>query len=104
AAQTSTHLPDARFRHYGPVPRGEEIYRRSCLELHARLGLGDRFQFMGPTTDPTGVVRDSDVVLMTNISEGLPIPILEAMGPAQPVVSTGVGGVPEVVRGCGMVC
>ncbi|WP_445149590.1 DUF3492 domain-containing protein [Baekduia sp. Peel2402] len=104
AARTLTHLPSARFLHYGPVPRGEEAYHRSCLELHARLGLGERFTFMGPTADPTGVVRDCDVVLMTSISEGLPMAILEAMGQARPVVSTGVGGVPEVVRGCGMVC
>jgi len=104
AAQTTAHLPAARFLHYGPVPRGEEIYGRSCVALHERLGLGDRFRFMGPTTDPLGVVRASDVVLMTSISEGLPIAILEAMGQARPVVSTGVGGVPEVVRGCGLVC
>jgi glycosyltransferase involved in cell wall biosynthesis len=104
AAQTTATLPGARFLHYGPVPRGEEIYGRSCLALHERLGLRDRFRFMGPTTDPTGVVRASDVVLMTSISEGLPIAILEAMGQARPVVSTGVGGVPEVVRGCGLVC
>jgi glycosyltransferase involved in cell wall biosynthesis len=74
------------------------------VALHERLGLGERFRFMGPTADPTGVVRASDVVLMTSISEGLPMAILEAMGQARPVVSTGVGGVPEVVRGCGMVC
>jgi len=104
AAQTTAHLPGARFLHYGPVPRGEEIYGRSCVALHERLGLGERFRFMGPTADPTGVVRASDVVLMTSISEGLPMAILEAMGQARPVVSTGVGGVPEVVRGCGMVC
>jgi glycosyltransferase involved in cell wall biosynthesis len=104
AAQTTATLPAAQFLHYGPVPRGEEIYGRSCVALHARLGLGERFRFMGPTADPTGVVRASDVVLMTSISEGLPIAILEAMGQARPVVSTGVGGVPEVVRGCGLVC
>ena len=104
AAQTTAHLPRRQFLHYGPVPRGEEIYGRSCVALHERLGLGERFRFMGPTADPTGVVRASDVVLMTSISEGLPMAILEAMGQARPVVSTGVGGVPEVVRGCGMVC
>jgi polysaccharide biosynthesis protein PelF len=104
AAATTAHVPDARFLHYGPVPRGEEIYGRSCLTLHAQLGLGDRFRFMGPTNDPTGAVRAGDVVLMTSISEGLPMAILEAMGEARPVVSTGVGGVPEVVRGCGLVC
>src|SRR5687767_2169508 len=58
---------------------------------------------MGRTKDPNGVVRDADVVIMTSISEGLPMSILEAMGQGRPVVSTGVGGVPDVVRGCGMV-
>ena len=52
---------------------------------------------MGRTTDPNGAVRDADVVLMTSISEGLPMSILEAMGQGRPVVSTGVGGVPDVV-------
>ncbi|HEX5925903.1 MAG TPA: DUF3492 domain-containing protein [Baekduia sp.] len=104
AAETLRFVPEARFRYYGPVTPGEEAYGRSCMALHERLGLGDRFRFMGPTTDPTSVVRAADVVLMTSISEGLPMSILEAMGEGRPVVSTGVGGVPEVVRGCGAVC
>jgi glycosyltransferase involved in cell wall biosynthesis len=104
AAATLRFVPDARFLHYGPVPDGEESYARSCLALHERLGLGERFRFMGPTTDPNGVMRAADVVLMTSISEGLPLSILEAMGEGRPVVSTGVGGVPDVVRGCGAVC
>ena len=85
------------------MTRGEEAYGRSCLALHEQLGLGDRFRFMGRTTDPNGVVRDADVVLMTSISEGLPMSILEAMGQGRPVVATGVGGVPDVVKGCGVV-
>ena len=103
AAETLRLLPDARFVHYGSVSPGEEAYGRSCLALHARLGLGERFRFMGRTTDPNGAVRDADVVLMTSISEGLPMSILEAMSEARPVVSTGVGGVPDVVTGCGVV-
>jgi polysaccharide biosynthesis protein PelF len=95
AAETLRHVPDATFLHYGPVTAGEEDYGRSCETLHARLGLGDRFRFMGRTSDPDGVVRDADVVLMT---------VLEAMGQGRPVVTTGVGGVPDVVRGCGVVC
>ena len=71
--------------------------------MHERLGLGDRFRFMGRTNDPTGVMRAADVILMTSISEGLPMSILEAMSQARPVISTGVGGVPDVVKGCGAV-
>jgi glycosyltransferase involved in cell wall biosynthesis len=104
AAQALAFVPDARFEHYGPVPSGEEAYGRSCLALHERLGLRERFRFRGPTGDPDAAVRSADVVLMTSISEGLPMSILEAMGQGRPVVATGVGGVPDVVRGCGAVC
>jgi glycosyltransferase involved in cell wall biosynthesis len=103
AAEVIARMPDATFRYFGPVTQGQEAYGRSCEALHERLGLGDRFVFMGPTHDPNGVIRDADLVLMTSISEGLPMALLEAMSQARPVVSTGVGGVPEVVRGCGMV-
>jgi glycosyltransferase involved in cell wall biosynthesis len=70
---------------------------------HERLGLGDRFRFMGSTRDPHGVMADADLVLLTSISEGLPLALLEAMAQARPVVATAVGGVPDVVRGCGLV-
>jgi glycosyltransferase involved in cell wall biosynthesis len=103
AEETLRYVPDARFLHYGPVTNGEEIYGLSCESLHAQLGLGDRFRFMGRTTDPERAVREADVVLMTSISEGLPMSILEAMGQGRPIVSTGVGGVPDVVKGCGVV-
>ncbi len=103
AAETLRSLPGAHFAHYGSVTEGEEAYGRSCDALHQRLGLGARFRFMGRTTDPHGVVRDADVVLMTSISEGLPMSVLEAMGQGRPVVCTGVGGVPDVVKGCGVV-
>ncbi|MBE2319510.1 DUF3492 domain-containing protein [Solirubrobacter sp. CPCC 204708] len=104
AAETVRVMPEARFRHFGSTTAGEEAYGRSCLALHERLGLGDRFAFMGRTTDPTGVVQGADVVLMTSISEGLPMSVLEAMSQGRPVVSTAVGGVPDVVKGCGVVC
>ncbi|MDA0161520.1 GT4 family glycosyltransferase PelF [Solirubrobacter ginsenosidimutans] len=103
AADTLRLVPDAQFLHYGSVSPGEEAYGRSCHALHRRLGLGERFRFMGRTTDPNAAVRAADVVLMTSISEGLPMSILEAMSEARPVVSTGVGGVPDVVTGCGVV-
>jgi len=101
AAETLRVVPGARFEHYGSVTEGEEAYERSCLALHAQLQLGDRFRFMGRTTDPNGVVRSADVMLMTSISEGLPMSVLEAMSQGRPIVATGVGGVPDVVKGCG---
>jgi len=103
AVEVTQRMPEATFRYFGPVTAGQDAYGRSCHDMHASLGLGERFRFMGSTNDPHGAMRDADVVLMTSISEGLPMALLEAMSQGRPVVSTGVGGVPEVVRGCGLV-
>jgi len=103
AAEVTRQLPAARFEYWGPPTKGQEAYAQACEELHRRLGLGDRFRFMGTTAEPLAVMRDADVVLMTSISEGLPMAVLEAMAQGRPVVATGVGGVPEVLRGCGIV-
>jgi glycosyltransferase involved in cell wall biosynthesis len=102
AVEVSRRVPGAHFEYWGPPTKGQEAYARACEELARRLG-ADCFRFMGSTRDPHGVVRGADVVLMTSISEGLPMSILEAMAQARPVVATAVGGVPEVLRGCGIV-
>lgn len=102
AAEVVRHVPEARFVQYGSVSPGQDAYYRSCLKLHDDLGLGERFQFMGHTSDPVGVLRDADIVIMTSISEGFPMSLLEAMSQGRSIVSTWVGGVPEAVGGCGI--
>ncbi len=96
-------VPEVRFEYWGPVAAGEEDYAAACVRMHARLQLGEHFTFMGATTEPQSVIRSADLVLMTSISEGMPMTLLEAMAQARPIVATGVGGVPGVVRGCGLV-
>jgi glycosyltransferase involved in cell wall biosynthesis len=103
AVEVARRVPGVSFEYWGPPTKGQETYARACEELARRLGAERHFRFMGRTEDPQGVVRDADVVLMTSISEGLPMSILEAMAQARPVVATAVGGVPEVLRGCGIV-
>ena len=103
AADVTRRVPRARFEYWGAPTEGQLTYARACEELRCRLSLGDRFRFMGSTRRPQQVVRSADVVLMTSISEGLPMSILEAMAEGRAVVATGVGGVPDVLRGCGIV-
>jgi glycosyltransferase involved in cell wall biosynthesis len=102
ALEVTRRIPEARFECWGPVTSGQEDYGEICLRVHEQLRLGDRFRFMGRTNDPHGVIRAGDVVLMTSISEGMPMALLEAMAQARPVVATRVGGVAAVVKGCGL--
>ena len=101
AAEVTRQHPGAEFCHYGPD--SPTPYGKSCRALHERLDLGDRFRFMGFTSDPIGVLGEADVVAMTSISECFPMSILEAMAAARPVVATWVGGIPGVVQGCGYI-
>jgi len=102
AREVTSALPDAQFECWGPPTQGQEMYAQACALMHRQLGLGDRFRFMGGTSDPRGAIRSGDVLLMTSISEAMPMTVLEAMGEARPIVATSVGGVPGVLRGCGL--
>jgi polysaccharide biosynthesis protein PelF len=103
ADEVTRRIPEARFEYWGPVTPGQEAYGEACTRMHAELGLGERFRFMGRTSEPDRAIRQADVVLMTSISEAMPMALLEAMGQARPVVATSVGGVPAVINGCGLI-
>jgi glycosyltransferase involved in cell wall biosynthesis len=102
AAKVVERHPDARFLHYGPVPSGQEAYAAACRRLHEQLRLGESFAFNGPTADPRGALRDADITLMTSISEGFPMAVLEALSEGRPVVTTAVGGVLGAMKGAGL--
>lgn len=42
--------------------------------------------------------KKSDIYLLPSYNEGLPISILEAMSYSLPIISTNVGGIPEIVK------
>jgi glycosyltransferase involved in cell wall biosynthesis len=103
ADEVTRRMPEARFEYWGPATPGQETYALACTKMHEQLGLGDRFRFMGLTDDPHGVIRSGDLVLMTSISEAMPMALLESMAQSRPAVATSVGGVPGVLRGCGII-
>ena len=88
-------LPEAEFFAVGPTDQDEGYYRR-CLELRRRLGLDGKLHFTGEV-DPYPYYRMLDVVVLTSISEGQPLAILEAMAAGVPVVATNVGGCAETL-------
>jgi len=84
--------PAARFLVIGD---GE---RRAELEAMVnQLGIATSVDFLGWRRDMRSVYADLNVVALTSLNEGSPVALIEALAAARPVVSTAVGGVPEVV-------
>jgi glycosyltransferase involved in cell wall biosynthesis len=61
------------------------------------LGIDARVRFLGLRGDVAALLAISDVFALPSLSEGLSIAILEAMAAGRPVVTTSVGGNPELV-------
>jgi glycosyltransferase involved in cell wall biosynthesis len=90
-ATVGARLPEADLRIYGYGPLEGDLRRQ--IE---RLGLEGRVRLEGRTQDPARVLESLDIFVLSSLNEGLPLVILEAMAAGLPIVSTRVGGVPEV--------
>jgi glycosyltransferase involved in cell wall biosynthesis len=69
------------------------------------LGVEDRAVLHGHVPIDQGLwalYRSSHALLHVSLTEGVPQVLLEAFAARLPVVATAVGGVPELVRGCGL--
>jgi glycosyltransferase involved in cell wall biosynthesis len=65
--------------------------------LHAELGLGDRFRFLGYRDDAVRLMSGLDVFCLASHHEGLPVALMEALALGLPAVATTAGGTPELV-------
>lgn len=65
--------------------------------LAVKLGVDASVRFLGWRADLERIYRASDAVALTSRNEGSPVALIEAMAAGRPVVSTRVGGVPDVV-------
>ncbi|HVV82283.1 MAG TPA: GT4 family glycosyltransferase PelF, partial [Kofleriaceae bacterium] len=80
-------------------PENEDpAYARRCHELVTQLGLDDCFKFLG-SQPMAQIYPQLDVVLLTSLSEGQPLVILEAYAHGIPVIATDVGACRELCEG-----
>ncbi len=81
------NLENARFWWIGPVD--DEEYADEIFKLNKRLG--NPVEFKGVTNKPEDFYNQMHIMLMTSLSEGLPLAALEAQACGVPVLSSNVG-------------
>jgi glycosyltransferase involved in cell wall biosynthesis len=77
---------------------GDGPVRGELEALAQELGIADRVRFWGQRLDTASFFSAADAFVMSSVSEGLPMSLLQAMSVGVPAVLTDVGGMAEVVR------
>ena len=73
---------------------------RNELEDFCQKNSLNTVSFLGARDDVEQILSQTDVFVLSSVAEGIPMTILEAMSASTPVVSTAVGGIPEVIDDC----
>ena len=94
--QVQATYPRSEFRVYGDGPLRQEL-----LDYAGRLGLNGESIFVGAFTsrqELAEIMGQTDIFVMSSILEGQPLGVIEAMAFGCPIVTTSVGGIPEVIE------
>lgn len=70
----------------------------SLRQSAASLGLDEYVRFLGQVRDVPALLARAGMFVLSSLSEGISLTLLEAMASGLPIVATRVGGNPEVVR------
>jgi len=77
---------------------GDGPTRNSLQSIADSQQLKDKVFFLGTRRDTPELMAQMDVFVLSSLSEGMSIALLEAMAAGLPVVTTNVGGNPEIVK------
>lgn len=86
------HAPDFRLALAGDGPLREVLQG-----LAQALRITDHVQFLGAVRDVPALLKSARLFVLSSVSEGVPLTLLEAMATGLPTIATRVGGIPEVV-------
>jgi glycosyltransferase involved in cell wall biosynthesis len=82
---------NARVLIAGDGPERERLQAQA-----ATLGL-DGVRFLGARRDASNLLAAADAFILTSVSEGQPMALIEAMGAGVPCIATTVGGMPALL-------
>lgn len=75
---------------------GDGPDRSACELLVRELGIQEKVRFLGKQTELVRILSAADLMLMPSQSESFGLAALEAMACGVPVISSSVGGLPEL--------
>lgn len=84
-----------------PFVIGDGELRAELERMATSLGLEHRVTFTGWIRNPAAIYADLDIVCLTSLNEGTPITLIEAMAASRAFVATDVGGIRDLMLGCG---
>ncbi|NIR50943.1 glycosyltransferase family 4 protein [candidate division KSB1 bacterium] len=84
--------PHAKVLFVGDGPLRQQLERQV-----AELRLNSHVKFLGGRPDVPALLSVIDIFVLSSVSEGLPMVLLEAMAAAKPIVATAVGAIPKVI-------
>ena len=96
AVRVAARMHNVRFAVAGRGTLDDEM-----MSLAERAGLGERLALLGAVEDAPRFMSACDIFALASHWEGLPLVIMEAMALGLPVVATGVGGIPALIRNDG---
>lgn len=89
--------PRLQFLVVGPAKQGYEDFDRAMRARAEEPGLAGRVRFLGARADIPDLLRSADLFVFPSRGETFGLVVGEAMAASLPVVTTNVGGIPEVV-------
>jgi len=92
-----TARPDAEGWIVGPEDE-DPAYAAECKDLVASLGLNDHVKFLG-FRNVAEILPQLGLMVLTSISEALPLVVLEAFASGLPCLATDVGSCRELIEG-----
>ena len=95
ARRVANVFPAVRFIAVGEIK--EPVWSK-LTGLIDSLELKDRVHFLGLRDDIPGILHDLDVFVLSSLSEGFPLAVLEAMAAGRPIVVTKSGGPEELIE------
>jgi len=77
---------------------GDGPLKASLIKEAEQLGISGNVIFMGRREDIPEVLSSLDIFMMPSLTEGQPLALLEAMAAGKPIIASGVGDIPKILK------